>query len=110
MDDDGGREDLPAICGLISGRGSNLQALLDATASGSLRARIAVVISNTAGAQGLERARTAGVEAITMNHRDFPDRDAFDTAIAAQLRSAYRCPHCGPAWITSRLRTAYPAA
>ena len=87
MGDDGSREELPAIGVLISGRGSNLQALLDAIASGALRARIAVVISNTAGAQGLERARTAGVEAITMNHRDFQDRDAFDTAIASQLRA-----------------------
>ena len=87
MGEGGGREELPAIGVLISGRGSNLQALLDAIASGALRARIAVVISNRAGAQGLERARTAGLEAITMNHRDFQDRDAFDTAIAGQLRA-----------------------
>ena len=87
MGEDGGRDELPTIGVLISGRGSNLQALLDAIASGALRARVAVVISNRAGAQGLERARTAGVEAITMNHRDFQDRDAFDTAIAGQLRA-----------------------
>ena len=86
MGDDGGRVELPAIGVLISGRGSNLQALLDATASRTLPARIALVISNKAGAQGLERARSAGVEALTMSPRDFQDRDAFDAAIAEQLR------------------------
>ena len=81
------RGELPAIGVLISGRGSNLQALLDATASGALQARIAVVISNVAGAYGLDRARTAGVEAIAMSHRDYQDRDAFDAAVTDQLRT-----------------------
>jgi phosphoribosylglycinamide formyltransferase 1 len=83
--DNGGRDALAAIGVLISGRGSNLQALIDATASGSLRARIAVVISNIAGAPGLDRARMAGIEAVTISRRDFQDRDAFDAAIADQL-------------------------
>lgn len=51
-----------------------------------LRARIAVVISNKADAQGLERARAAGIATLTISHRDYPDRQAFDTAIAGALK------------------------
>lgn len=87
MVDDGDRADVPAIGVLISGRGSNLQALIDAVADGALRARIAIVISNIEGAPGLERARNAGIETLTLNHRRFPDRDAFDAAVAEELRS-----------------------
>lgn len=72
---------------LISGRGSNLQALIDAIASGSLLARIAIVISNRAQAAGLQRAERAGIETLVLNHRDFPDRASFDTAVASELRS-----------------------
>jgi phosphoribosylglycinamide formyltransferase-1 len=72
---------------LISGRGSNLQALIDAIAGGRLDARIAVVISNKPNAQGLERARAAGIETVTMDHRQFATRDAFDTAVARELRA-----------------------
>ena len=71
---------------LISGRGSNLQSLIDAQSAGELPARIAVVISNKPGAQGLDRARAAGIEALTISHRDFPDRDAFDRALAQALK------------------------
>ena len=71
---------------LISGRGSNLQALIDAIAAGTLDARIAVVISNRAAAAGLERARSAGIETLTISHRDFSSRDDFDKALAAALR------------------------
>jgi phosphoribosylglycinamide formyltransferase-1 len=71
---------------LISGRGSNLQALIDAIAAGTLDARIAVVISNRAAAAGLERARSAGIETLTISHRDFSSRDDFDQALAAALR------------------------
>ena len=70
---------------LVSGRGSNLQALIDAIAQGRLAARIAVVISNRPGAVGLERARNAGIEAITVNHRDYVTRDQFDAEVAAAL-------------------------
>ena len=72
---------------LISGRGSNLQALIDAVVSGSLKARIAVVISNRPDAAGLERAERAGIETLVLNHHDFSDRQAFDTSVATQLRS-----------------------
>jgi phosphoribosylglycinamide formyltransferase-1 len=54
---------------LISGRGSNLQALIDAQQAGSLGGQIAVVISNVPAAPGLERARTAGVAAVVLDHR-----------------------------------------
>lgn len=72
---------------LISGRGSNLQALIDAIADGRLRAAIAVVISNRADAAGLARARAAGIETVTLPHRDYPTREAFETALVAELRA-----------------------
>lgn len=71
---------------LISGRGSNLQALMDAVADGSLDARIALVISNRREAAGLERARAAGIEALVIDHRTFSNRLDFDRAVAAALR------------------------
>jgi phosphoribosylglycinamide formyltransferase-1 len=70
---------------LISGRGSNLQAIIDAVASGRLPATIAVVISNRADAAGLQRARDAGIETLYLNPREHADRDACDAAIAAAL-------------------------
>jgi phosphoribosylglycinamide formyltransferase-1 len=76
----------PKLGVLISGRGSNLQALIDAIAGGTLDARIAVVISNRAAAAGLERARSAGIETLTISHRDFSSREDFDRALAAALR------------------------
>ena len=72
---------------LISGRGSNLQALIDAVASGSLAARIVVVIANRPDAAGLDRARDAGIETLVLNHRQFESRDAFDGALARELKS-----------------------
>ncbi len=72
---------------LISGRGSNLQALIDAIAEGSLNASIAVVISNREGAAGLDRARSAGIEAICLSHRAWPTRDDYDRALVRELRA-----------------------
>ncbi len=72
---------------LISGRGSNLQALIDAIADGRLRAEIAVVISNRTDAAGLARARAAGIETVTLPHREYPSRDAFESALVAELRA-----------------------
>ncbi|MEX0921251.1 MAG: phosphoribosylglycinamide formyltransferase [Rhodovibrionaceae bacterium] len=72
---------------LISGRGSNLQALLDAAADPAYPAEIAVVIANTPGAAGLHRAETAGVEALCIDHRDYPDRPAFEAALTAALEA-----------------------
>jgi len=72
---------------LISGRGSNLQALIAAIESGRLDATIAVVISNRQDAGGLERAREAGLESIVMPHRQFGSRDDYDRALARELRA-----------------------
>jgi phosphoribosylglycinamide formyltransferase-1 len=72
---------------LISGRGSNLQALIEAVADGRLRAEIAVVISNRADAPGLDRARAAGIETVTISHRDHPTRDAFEEVLVRELRA-----------------------
>jgi phosphoribosylglycinamide formyltransferase-1 len=72
---------------LISGRGSNLQALLDAVADGTIAARIVVVISNKADAVGVQRARAAGIETLTLDHRSFETRDAFDSALARELKA-----------------------
>lgn len=71
---------------LISGRGSNLKAILDAIASGSLNAEVALVLSNRRKAGGLEIARNAGVPTAVLSHRSFPDRESYDTAIVKQLR------------------------
>lgn len=72
---------------LISGRGSNLQSLIDAIASGRLNAAIAVVISNIDGAAGLQRARAAGIETITISHRGWASRDEYDQALARELKA-----------------------
>jgi phosphoribosylglycinamide formyltransferase-1 len=72
---------------LISGRGSHLQALIDAVDEGRLHARIAVVISNRPDAGGLARAAAAGIETVVLDHRTFPSRDDFDRAVADALLS-----------------------
>jgi phosphoribosylglycinamide formyltransferase-1 len=71
---------------LASGRGSNLQALLDASARPGFPARVVVVISDREQAVALERARAAGVEALWVNPKDFTDREAFDLALVQELR------------------------
>ncbi|MFT3773583.1 MAG: phosphoribosylglycinamide formyltransferase [Minicystis sp.] len=73
---------------LISGRGSNLGAVLSGIAAGLLPARISLVISNKPEAKGLERAREAGVPTRVIKHGDYPDRAAFDAALVAALREA----------------------
>jgi phosphoribosylglycinamide formyltransferase-1 len=72
---------------LISGRGSNLQAIIDAIGEGRLDAEIAVVISNRADAAGLDRARDAGLETLYISHRAFASRDDFDRALVDALRA-----------------------
>lgn len=72
---------------LISGSGSNLQALLDACESGRCAAEIALVVSNRADAFGLERARLHGVPAAVLDHRGFASRAAFETELDALLRA-----------------------
>lgn len=75
---------LPIVV-LISGNGSNLQAILDATAAGSLPIEVRAVISNRADAYGLERARAAGVPAHALPHRDFAERADYDRALMALI-------------------------
>lgn len=72
---------------LISGRGSNLQAIIDAIADKQLAAQIAVVVSNVAGVGGLARAAAAGVETVVMPQRQWPDRAAYDRALAKTLHT-----------------------
>jgi len=72
---------------LISGRGSNLQALIDAIVDGRLAASIVVVISNRDDAGGLERARAAGIETLVLSHRAFASRDDYDHALATELQA-----------------------
>jgi phosphoribosylglycinamide formyltransferase-1 len=72
---------------LISGRGSNLQSIIDAIARGEIDATIALVISNRADAAGLMRAREVGIEAICLSTREYASRDAYDRAIADLLRA-----------------------
>lgn len=69
---------MPNIVVLISGSGSNLQAILDACEAGEIPGRIAAVISNRPNAYGLERARLAGVAAHVIDHTEFESREAFD--------------------------------
>jgi phosphoribosylglycinamide formyltransferase-1 len=74
---------------LISGRGSNLQAIIDAIAAHQLDAELAVVISNRADAPGLERAAKAGLETVVLDHQDkskFPAREDYDRELVGQLR------------------------
>jgi phosphoribosylglycinamide formyltransferase-1 len=73
---------------LVSGSGTNLQAILDAVASGSLDADVRIVVSNQPTARALERAKAAGVATSVISHRDFPDRAAFDARLVLALREA----------------------
>lgn len=66
---------------LISGSGSNLQALIDSVAHDGNPARIAAVICNRAGAYGLERAKQAGITTELLDHKQFDGREAFDAAL-----------------------------
>jgi len=73
---------------LVSGVGSNLQAILDAISAGTLNARVEVVIANRVGVQALDRARDAGIRALTIPHKEFTSREAFDRALVSALREA----------------------
>ncbi len=73
---------------LISGRGSNLQALIDACADPTYPAEIVLVISNVPGAPGLDRAAAVGIAAETIDHGAFASRDAFERALTAALAKA----------------------
>ncbi|MBS97154.1 MAG: phosphoribosylglycinamide formyltransferase [Oceanospirillaceae bacterium] len=72
---------------LISGSGSNLQAIIDHLAQGNIPGRISAVISNKADAYGLTRATNAGIETRVLSHREFADREHFDTALQELIDS-----------------------
>jgi phosphoribosylglycinamide formyltransferase-1 len=72
---------------LISGRGSNLQAIIDAISSRRLDATVAIVISNRADAPGLGRAHQAGIEALHFDPHTYSSRDAYDEALLRELRA-----------------------
>jgi len=72
---------------LLSGSGTNLQAMIDAIAQGHLDARIAVVVSNDPAAQGLARAARHGIPTVAVPHSEFATRAAFDTKIVEVLRA-----------------------
>ena len=73
---------------LISGRGSNMMALIEAARAPDYPAEVAVVVSNRPDAPGLERARGAGLEALVIDHKGFPTREAFDAAVDTALHEA----------------------
>ncbi|HHL40014.1 MAG TPA: phosphoribosylglycinamide formyltransferase [Deltaproteobacteria bacterium] len=81
----GGRRPLP-IAVLVSGGGTNLQAIIDAVEAGLLDARIRVVLSNRPGAYALERAARAGIPIEVVEGRGFPDRGAYDERLVEVLR------------------------
>ena len=70
---------------LISGRGSNLQALIEAAATAAFPAEIVRVISNVSGAGGLERAAAAGISTAIVPHRDYPDRESFESSLSEEI-------------------------
>lgn len=70
---------------LISGSGSNLQAILDECADGRIAATVSAVISNRPGVLGLERAHQAGVPALVLDHTHYPNRETFDRALAETI-------------------------
>ena len=70
---------------LISGRGSNMAALIAAAKAPDYPAEIACVVSNVATAPGLELAQDAGVPTATISHKSFPDRESFDRVVSAEL-------------------------
>ncbi len=73
---------------LISGRGSNMETLLKASASPDYPVEMALVLSNNPEAKGLTTASQAGIKAVALDHRDYADRDSFESALTARLLEA----------------------
>lgn len=82
------QSDKVRVAALISGRGSNLQALIDAAKDPAYPAEIMLVVSNRPGAEGLERAKAAGIPALTIDHKEYASRDDFDLAVHEALVAA----------------------
>ncbi len=81
-----GRLDPPKLGVLISGRGSNLKAIIDAIEQQRLDASIAIVISNRADAPGLEHARRAAIQTLVISHKGFASREDYDRALVRALK------------------------
>jgi phosphoribosylglycinamide formyltransferase-1 len=73
---------------LISGRGTNLQALIDACAADDFPARIVLVVSNEPDAKGLDRAGAKQIPSTVIDHHDYPSREAFDAALAEAIKQS----------------------
>lgn len=71
---------------LISGRGSNLKAIIDAIAAKRLDASVAIVIANRAGAAGLDHARNAGIPTLVIDHKGYASREAYDRVVVDELK------------------------
>ncbi len=80
--------DRPVIAVLVSGSGSNLQAIIDASEKGEIPCRVGIVISNKADAYGLVRARKHGIPTEAISHKDFPNREEFDKNLVEILRKS----------------------
>jgi phosphoribosylglycinamide formyltransferase-1 len=76
------------IGALVSGRGTNLQAIIDACRQGAIDAEVVLTITNRGQAGAVERCRKAGIPCRHIDHRNFPDREGFDAEVVAALRSA----------------------
>lgn len=77
----------PRLCVLISGNGSNLQAMIDSVQSGRLHADIVAVIANKANAYGLARAEQAGIPAVCVEHKNFESREEYDMVLKETIDS-----------------------
>lgn len=73
------------LCVLISGRGSNLQSLIDACRDKAFPAEISLTLSNVDGVQGLERAKRAGIPTTVLSHNDFKTRETFDSSLTETI-------------------------
>lgn len=78
---------MKSIVVLISGSGSNLQAIIDACAAGFIAGRISAVISNKAGVYGLQRAAEADIPAVVLDHKSYADRQSYDAALQQTIDS-----------------------
>lgn len=97
MNDD--RPSVVRVAVLASGGGTNLQAIIDACASGQIPAHVVVVVSNTPQAGALMRARRAGIPAMLLDHRNFPDRQTFERRLAEVLIASGAELVCLAGWL-----------
>lgn len=93
---------------LVSGSGSNLQAILDAIAGGALDARVRLVVSNLEGVKALARASEAGVATCVLPHKGFASRKDFDAALAEVVRGAFERPERGVVVLAGFMRILGP--